>query len=268
MESTVSSRVERERQKYDEDGVKRGAYQDILVSHAGYMHGKQRAEITKAVLAGREIERALELGRVAWHRCFETNNIIPKELYCINISERELQKGAELSETTRIKPKFLLMDAHKLDFPDDHFDVVFGWGILHHLDLGLALAEIRRVLRPDGIFMFSEPLDNNPVGRLVRRATPGARTVDETPFRASHLAAIREQFDCEFHYEQMVSVPLGIVSRLIFSKPENALTRLAFRTDLALQRSLPGLGAYFRKVTIVGRPRGKSAPTAKPAAAA
>ena len=34
-------------------------------------------------------------------------------------------------------------------------------------------AEAARVLRPDGEILFSEPLDNNPVGRLVRR---GVRT--------------------------------------------------------------------------------------------
>ena len=121
MENTISDRVERERQKYDEDGLRRGVYQDILVSHAGHLHGRHRATIARDVLGGRKVDRVLELGRVAWYHCLERSDILPKEMYCINISERELQKGIELSKTTRIKPKFLVMDAHRLDFPDSHF---------------------------------------------------------------------------------------------------------------------------------------------------
>lgn len=42
------------------------------------------------------------------------------------------------------------MDAHKLDFPENTFDVVYGAGILRHLDYARALLEILRVLRPGG----------------------------------------------------------------------------------------------------------------------
>jgi SAM-dependent methyltransferase len=145
------------------------------------------------------------------------------------------------------------MDAHKLKFPNEHFDLVFGAGILHHLELETALREIGRVLRPGGVIMFSEPLDNNLIGRLVRRLTPWARTEDETPFRAGHLATIRRHFKCEFHYEQMLSVPLGVLSRAVFRRPDNSLMRMAFRSDELVQRYLPGIGPYFRKVTIVGQ---------------
>lgn len=42
-------------------------------------------------------------------------------------------------------------DAESLPFPDAGFDLVYSWGVLHHTpDTTRALAEIRRVLRPDG----------------------------------------------------------------------------------------------------------------------
>lgn len=256
MDATINDRVERERQAYDGDGLRREVYRDILVSHAGHLTGRRRTAIAREALAGREVRRVLELGAQAWHRCLEQAGVVPDEVTCVNISDRELDTGRELARDTRIRPRFMVMDAHRLDFPDGHFDAVIGWGILHHLDLPRALDELRRVLRPDGVFMFSEPLDNNPVGRLVRRATPRARTVDERPFRAADLAEVRRRFRCEMHYEQLLSVPFGILSRLCFrGRPDNALTRAAHRADLALQR-VPGLGGYFRKVTIVGRPGG------------
>jgi SAM-dependent methyltransferase len=250
----VHARVERERERY-EQGLKRDAYKDILVSHAGFLHGENRKKIAKQALAGRKLERVLEIGRVVWDHWLESNDIVPNETYCINISERELQQGIVRSQHTRIKPKFLIMDAHKLEFPNAHFDLVCGSGILHHLDLKLALPEIVRVLRPDGIFLFSEPLDNNPVSQLVRRLTPKARTPDEEPFRFHHLELLRQHFDCEFHYEQLLSTPVGLVSRFLFNKPDNILTRLAFQADEIICRCLPWIGPYFRKVTIVARQR-------------
>ncbi|TVQ40917.1 MAG: class I SAM-dependent methyltransferase [Wenzhouxiangella sp.] len=49
-------------------------------------------------------------------------------------------------------------DANKLDFEDNYFDVVLSWGSLEHIAGGYdrALAEIRRVLRPGGLF-FAHP---------------------------------------------------------------------------------------------------------------
>ena len=42
-------------------------------------------------------------------------------------------------------------DAMHLPFPNSSFDFVWSWGVLLHApDLGAALAEIRRVLKPDG----------------------------------------------------------------------------------------------------------------------
>lgn len=45
----------------------------------------------------------------------------------------------------------LQQSAIALDFPDDHFDVVYSFGVLHHIpEAAKAIAEIRRVLKPGG----------------------------------------------------------------------------------------------------------------------
>ena len=43
-------------------------------------------------------------------------------------------------------------DAENLQFPDDRFDTVYSWGVLHHSpDTPRAVSEVHRVLRPGGV---------------------------------------------------------------------------------------------------------------------
>ena len=62
-----------------------------------------------------------------------------------------------------VRPLYLAMNPEHLDFGDGAFDVVCGTGILHRLDLGRALAEVARVLRPSGSAVFVEPLGCSPL---------------------------------------------------------------------------------------------------------
>ncbi len=80
-------------------------------------------------------------------------------------------------------------DAESLPFPDDSFDLVVGHAVLHHIpDLELAMAEVIRVLRPGGRFVFAgEPTaKGDVVARLLSRATWWAtsRVTQLPPFKA------------------------------------------------------------------------------------
>lgn len=90
--------------------------------------------------------------------------------------------------------RFSVMDAERLQFPDGAFDVVFGRGILHHLDLDRSLAEIARVLRPGGTAIFYEPMRGNPLLNSYRRLTPHLRTVDEHPLLMRDISRARDHF--------------------------------------------------------------------------
>ena len=46
------------------------------------------------------------------------------------------------------------VDAEELPFPDDYFDVVYSWGVIHHsVHPDRIIREIRRVLKPKGTFI-------------------------------------------------------------------------------------------------------------------
>jgi len=52
--------------------------------------------------------------------------------------------------------EFAVMPAEKLEYPDRWFDTVAVVDILHHVDIPAAMAEIRRVIKPDGLVIGDE----------------------------------------------------------------------------------------------------------------
>lgn len=247
--AALDARVKREENAFDE-GLKRETYDDVL-SHCQHYWQEEVLRLFRETLSRPEARDVLEIGSHGWNMVFNDAAPPPPNFTCINISEAELDDGRRKAAAKGFAVKFRRMDAHRLEFPDNSFDAVFGFGILHHLDYEKALDEIRRVLRPGGVMIFNEPLDVNPVGVLVRLATPAARTADEAPLKLGHLALFKERFDVAFHPQQFFSVPAGVVSRFAMKRPDNALMRAAFQMDKAVSRA-PGLRFLFRKLVIVG----------------
>ena len=62
--------------------------------------------------------------------------------------------------------RFLPEDANRLPFPDDSFDVVLSWGSVEHMAGGYlqALREVKRVLKPEGLFMVAPGLYYSTIG--------------------------------------------------------------------------------------------------------
>jgi SAM-dependent methyltransferase len=261
VRNSEEERAAREREAYNE-GLKRRGYNDLF-SHSHHYADLRMRERAQAALAAKAGGKVLELGSKSWALWIDPK-AAPGELHCVNVSERELDEGRELVAGSSLRPIFHLMDAHKLDFPDHSFDAVFGAGILHHLNLESALKEIVRVVKPDGLVVFGEPMDLNPVGWAVRKMTPRARTSDERPFRVKDLRAIRQALDADFLYEQLFSVPVGVLSRAMLPKPDNIMMRATMRVDDLILKAMPFIGPLYRVVLIIGRPRKPLTPNGEP----
>ena len=61
------------------------------------------------------------------------------------------------------------------------FDLVCRSGILHHLDIGRAMSEVGRVLRPNGHAVFIEPLGHNPLDQRLSRPDAGVPLARRAP---------------------------------------------------------------------------------------
>lgn len=65
---------------------------------------------------------------------------------------------------------FIVAEASGLPFPDDSFDAVVSVMVLHRTRLELALVEMRRVLKPGGLFADVGSARDKGVGEVLRSA--------------------------------------------------------------------------------------------------
>lgn len=168
----------------------------------------------------------------------------------IDISDVAIEKATERANRRDLTGlSFIKMDAENMTFPDGHFDIVCGTGILHHLQLESALGELVRVLKPSGRAQFLEPLGHNPAINLFRMLTPHLRTRDEHPLTAHDLIYIRQQFrHAEIRYFALFSfLSLPWLKTRVFP------SILAFfeKLDSWIFKSFPCLGRYAWYAAIV-----------------
>ena len=109
--------------------------------------------------------------------------------------------------------QFDVMDCEALTYPDETFDVVSEAGVLHHLDLERATAEMARVVKRDGLVICYEAVGHNPLFQWYRDATPDLRTKYETEhiLRMKDLRMMRRYFGKIeirfFHLAVLLAVP-------------------------------------------------------------
>jgi 2-polyprenyl-3-methyl-5-hydroxy-6-metoxy-1,4-benzoquinol methylase len=170
----------------------------------------------------------------------------------IDISPVAVQQAEENARAAGVdRVSFQVMNAEQLEFSARSFDVVFGIGILHHLNVSQACSEIARVLRPSGTAVFLEPLGHNPFINLIRRLTPGSRTVDEHPLLVKDLDVIGrffERVDCKY-----VNLMTLLTAPLVAIPGRSAAQSLLGRVDTTLFSVAPWMGRYAWNVVLTMR---------------
>ncbi len=119
----------------------------------------------------------------------------PKKITGIDISEVSIDKAKQRAENLKIEVDYKVDNCEKTSFESSSFDIVYGTGILHHLQFDKCLDEIHRLLKPSGSLVFIEPLGTNPIINLYRKLTPGARSKDEHPLVKKDFDYITKKFD-------------------------------------------------------------------------
>jgi len=139
------------------------------------------------------------------------------------------------------------MGAESLQLDAGRFDLVVGFGILHHVDLDAIGPSIRRMLTPGGRAIFREPLGENVLLEFVRRHVPyrqKARSPNENPLTYAEIRQVGAHFQSTHLREFYL---LSMISR--FVGREHSFD-LLWRIDERLLRRLPCLRRLCRYVVV------------------
>jgi ubiquinone/menaquinone biosynthesis C-methylase UbiE len=73
------------------------------------------------------------------------------DVTAVDLTQNAIDIARKFAERRGVSIDFRLGNAEGLDFPDESFDAVYSFGVLHHTpDIERAVAEVQRVLRPGG----------------------------------------------------------------------------------------------------------------------
>ena len=126
-----------DREAYEAQARKRYELEPYILEFAGF-------DSTKAL---RVLEVGVGLG--ADHQRFAQSGA---DLYGIDLTERAIEHTQRRLTTFGLSSQLIVGDAEQLDFPDEYFDRVYSWGVLHHSpDTPKAVAEVWRVLKQGGV---------------------------------------------------------------------------------------------------------------------
>lgn len=125
--------------------------------HKFELQRKLRYELESFIPAFARFEEAagadvLEIGvgmgadHVEWARAR------PRRLVGVDLTPRAIELTHMRCSFVGVHPALCVGDAEHLAHPDNEFDIVYSWGVLHHSpDTPAAVREVRRVLRPSGV---------------------------------------------------------------------------------------------------------------------
>jgi len=155
------------------------------------------------------------------------------EVTAIDISPVGIELTKERARLNEVGDRVsaMLMRCDPTDFPSESFDVIHGFGILHHIGLRTGMMEIKRLLKPRGRGLFFEHMGNS---KLIERLRPKEKDYSkgERPVTWKEIEELRPEFS------QMLTRPFHIASRLrrriqFLSRP------LVKRIDHAILSALP-----------------------------
>ncbi len=94
------------------------------------------------------------------------------EVWGFDFSEAAIGTAKQAAASYGLRAEFQQMDAVELSYPAEFFDLVVGFGVLHHMiKYPEAGAELFRIMKPGGRAFFHETLWDNPLINFARRFT-------------------------------------------------------------------------------------------------
>jgi SAM-dependent methyltransferase len=121
---------------YLAQSAERYRLEPLIIPFADFEAAKGRRVLEIGVGLGADHQRFVEAGA---------------DLYGIDLTERAVEHTQRRLALFGLSSTLAVGDAEHLDFPDESFDLVYSWGVLHHSpDTPQAINEVFRVLKRGG----------------------------------------------------------------------------------------------------------------------
>jgi len=174
------------------------------------------------------------------------------DVTAFDLSPESVAKAKRRAELHSVAGRmtFDVAAAGATNYPDGTFDVATGAAVLHHLhtELPRIAAELHRILRPDGVACFIEPVANSVLLRGLRKIVPVPThaTPDERQLRYADFEPLRKYFPrLEFHHFYGIERCKRVLGGW-FDRPVR-------RIDHYAQRFLPWLRRFYGITLVVAR---------------
>lgn len=109
----------------------------------------------------------------------------------------------------------VLTDIHSMAFRPKLFDIVLGVSVLHHLEYETALKEIRRVLKPGGILILSEPNLLNPQIFFQKNIPWLKKRMGDSPYETAFLRWSITRLLLRLDFHQVEAIPFDFLHPLV-----------------------------------------------------
>jgi SAM-dependent methyltransferase len=113
----------------------------------------------------------------------------------IDLSDGMLRFSKKLARINNTKINTYLASAENFKLPlSKKFDIIYAGNCLHHANIKKSIQEIKKYLKPKGIFVSWDPIAYNPLINIYRKIASKVRTQDEHPLKLNDINYIRKNF--------------------------------------------------------------------------
>jgi len=140
------------------------------------------------------------------------------KVVAMDVSEGQLDMARKLAAHHGVEVETRLVESDRLPADADEFDRVYGSGVLHHAPLDTAIPELARIMKPDALGCFLEPLPYNPAINVYRKVASAVRTVDERPLTMEDIERFSNHFSRVEHREFWLSTLLVFFKFLLWDR--------------------------------------------------
>jgi SAM-dependent methyltransferase len=124
----------------------------------------------------------------------------------VDISPQMVATALDLGRKFGVQLEGIIASAENLNLTADTYDIVYAANTIHHVqDRAALFQQLRRALKPGGMFFSYDPLAYNPLINVYRRMATAVRTTDEAPLTVADIRLAREYFGQVQHREFWIS---------------------------------------------------------------